>query len=182
MLSNTVLQVLFSCVHGFGPEKYLSTLDLRKWHNNPNIFSISKYGNFLQHVLRSGMHLVCVHNLLGVIWLSFKWKQGVLILSAATSTCTYTIEYRRFGHFFWMQQAAREKWMYCHLWWEPGLEKASKYSYSPLNTYPMHSIQQMCSNGALWCPNAAPISCSGECTATWLDQAQKEVWSVIWRQ
>ena len=90
MLSNTVLQVLFSCVHGFGPEKYLSTLDLRKWHNNPNIFSISKYGNFLQHVLRSGMHLVCVHNLLGVIWLNSKWKQGVLILSAATSTHWFT--------------------------------------------------------------------------------------------
>jgi len=31
----------------FWTRKYLSTLDLRKWHNNPNIFSISKYGNFL---------------------------------------------------------------------------------------------------------------------------------------
>ena len=89
MLSNTVLQVLFSCVHGFGPEKYLSTLDLRKWHNNPNIFSISKYGNFLQHILRSGMYLVCVHNLPDVI-LIFEWKQGALILSAATSTHWFT--------------------------------------------------------------------------------------------
>src|ERR1700683_1551579 len=93
ILSYTVLQVLFSCVHGFGPKKYLSTLDLRKWHNNSNIFSISKYGNFLQHVLRSGMYLVCVHDLLGVIWLSFKRKQGVLILSAATSTLSeYSVQ------------------------------------------------------------------------------------------
>jgi hypothetical protein len=83
-------------------------------------------------------------------------------------TCTYTIfiiEYRRFDRFFWVQQVARERWMYCHLWLEPGLKKASKYSYSSPNTYPIHSIKQMCSNEALWCPNAAPISCSGGYTA-----------------
>ena len=34
MLSYTVLQVLFSYVHGFGPKKYLSTSDFRKKHNN----------------------------------------------------------------------------------------------------------------------------------------------------
>jgi hypothetical protein len=72
MLFYTVLQVLFSYVYGFGPKNYLSTSDLRKQHNNPNIFAISKYGNFLQHGLRSGVHLVCVHNLPDVIWFSFE--------------------------------------------------------------------------------------------------------------
>ena len=86
MLFYTVLQVLFSCVYGFGPKKYLSTPDLRKWHNNPYIFAITKYGNFLQHGLRSGIHLVCLYNLFDAIWCNIKWKQGVWRLFAITST------------------------------------------------------------------------------------------------
>jgi len=86
MLFYTVLQVLFSYVYGFGPKKYLSTPDLRKWHNNPYIFAITKYGNFLQHGLRSGIHLVCVYNLFNAIWCNIKWKQGVRRLFAIAST------------------------------------------------------------------------------------------------
>ena len=76
MLFYTVLSVLFSYVYGLGPKNYLSTSDLRKQHIYPNIFAISKYGNFLQHALRFGIHLVCVHNLPDVIWFSFEGKQG----------------------------------------------------------------------------------------------------------
>jgi hypothetical protein len=72
MLSCTVLQVLFSYVYGFGPKKNLSTPNLRKWHNNPLIFTITKYGNFLQYGLRSGIHLVCVYNLFDAIWYNIK--------------------------------------------------------------------------------------------------------------
>jgi hypothetical protein len=36
--------------------------------------------------LRSGVHLVCVHNLPDVIWFSFEWKQGYWILLVPTST------------------------------------------------------------------------------------------------
>jgi len=85
MLTYTVLWVLFSYVHYFGPKKYLGTSDFCNKHNMLNIFAISKYGNCLHHVLRSGMHLVYVYNLPDMIWLSFEWKQGVQILSATTS-------------------------------------------------------------------------------------------------
>ena len=85
MLFHTVLQVLFSYVYSFGPKKYLSTPDLRKQHNNPNIFTISKYGNFLQHESRSGIHLICVHNLPDVIWFGFEWKQGYWTLFVSPS-------------------------------------------------------------------------------------------------
>jgi hypothetical protein len=86
MLFYTVLQVLFTYVYGFGPKKNLIPPDLRKWHNNPYIFAITIFGNFLRHGLRPGIHLVCVYNLFDAIWFNIKWKQGVQRLFAITST------------------------------------------------------------------------------------------------
>ena len=65
---------------------YLSTSDFRKKHNNSNTFASSKYCNFLQHALRLGVHLVCIHNLPDLIWWSFEWKQDIWRLFSATST------------------------------------------------------------------------------------------------
>jgi len=48
-------------------------------HNKLNNFAISKCGNCLHYASRSGMHLVYVYNLPGMI-LCFEWKQDVWIL------------------------------------------------------------------------------------------------------
>jgi hypothetical protein len=52
ILTYTVFYVLFSHAHGFGNK-----------HNWSNIFAIAKYCNVLHDALRSGMHLIYVHNL-----------------------------------------------------------------------------------------------------------------------
>ena len=90
ILFYTVLRVLFSYIHGFGPKKYLSTSDFRKKHINSNIFASSKYGNFLQHALRLRIHLVCIHNLPDLIWRSFEWKQDIQRLFSATRIVSHT--------------------------------------------------------------------------------------------
>jgi hypothetical protein len=72
MLTYTVFHVLFSYVHGFGQKNYLSLIGFGNKHNYSNIFAIAKYGNILHNASRSGMHLVYVHNLPDVIWLTFE--------------------------------------------------------------------------------------------------------------
>ena len=112
MLTYTIFCVLFSYVYGFGQKNYLSPIGFGNKHNQSNIFAIAKYGNVLHNVLRSGMHLVHVHNLPDVIWLTFKQKQGVQILFTTTSTGTTFHTILIFSSWFGLKEITVRPHMY----------------------------------------------------------------------
>jgi len=64
----------------------------------------------------------------------------IYFLSYPIYTCTYmihSIEYQTFDRFLGVLSAARVGGMYFHLVWEPGPQKACKYSGMPSDTCPM---------------------------------------------